>query len=181
MKKCYLVLGLESSGTRFLTKLLILNGCYGSDRHHQPLDSLNFVGAPDVIVFRRSIPHAMKLPDLVEIRRRLMTAGYTIVPILIFRLPDYVLASQVRNGHIRRVGQGLRNCTDAFREVFPQLSNIPVVISYEALVHCKEYRHRILKYLLGIDSIKDMEVRDGNEQYGSLKYGDIINRREANV
>jgi LPS sulfotransferase NodH len=37
-KRAFLVLGPESSGTRLMTKLLMVAGCYGDDGHVQRLD-----------------------------------------------------------------------------------------------------------------------------------------------
>ena len=60
MKRAFLVLGAESSGTRLVTRLLIAAGCHGDGGHQQPFDKWQAASSPfdgkDPIVWRRSYP-----------------------------------------------------------------------------------------------------------------------------
>ncbi len=87
MKKAFLVLGPESSGTRFITKLLINAGCFGDSDHDQRLDILedreriNEEELPHddtPIVWRRSYPHRGIFADIGNPIRQLRQIGYDV-------------------------------------------------------------------------------------------------------
>jgi len=73
------VLGPEASGTRMMTEFCIRGGYFGDSKHAQRLDNLKFASAPDRIVFRRSLPHSRKWPNLLDIHSRLEKANYTTI------------------------------------------------------------------------------------------------------
>jgi hypothetical protein len=92
MKKAVIVVGAESSGTRFITNLVINHGYYGDSGHHQEIDKIlfsetfkNFSKKHDKIVIRRSYPHAGKWPSISRIYKRLDKFGYSVIIIVTHR------------------------------------------------------------------------------------------------
>lgn len=78
IKKAYLVLGIEASGTRLLTRILINSGALGEDTHAQAFDT-NIPFADDVsspIVWRRSYPHGDSDVDLRSMLSELKEKGW---------------------------------------------------------------------------------------------------------
>ena len=77
MRKAFIVVGPESSGTRATTKVLGLGGCFGDAEHDQRIDSFlvknqlppNVGDSP--IVLRRSVPHEGVFPDLHKLDKSL--------------------------------------------------------------------------------------------------------------
>src|SRR6185437_14276821 len=97
--KAFLVIGPESSGTRMVTDSLIRAGAYGQPGHSQEMDDFSFTGRPEMIVFRRSVPHGDLWPDITRIVRQMIEAGYSVSPIVTYRDKDYCVRSQLRVGH----------------------------------------------------------------------------------
>jgi len=71
MKKLFIVVGPESSGTRLTTRILCESGCFGDFEHYQRLDEFiednnslaNIIGDNELVVFRRSVPHGGEFPE----------------------------------------------------------------------------------------------------------------------
>ena len=140
MKRCFLVLGPESSGTRFVTRTLIDGGCHGTDEHEQPLDQ-TFDGAGDLIVWRRSLPHAGDWPDLNELADRLQLLGYEARVIVIVRDHYSAVRSQVSQIHAATTEEAERRIPEALRRIFEFITRreLPArLFTYEGLVHQPE-------------------------------------------
>ena len=110
MKRVFMVVGPESSGTRVVTRLLCMAGCAGDSNDEQRLDA--FVHNEDVeictilgkdcdtIVLRRSIPHDSDLrPDILGIGAKFQSAGFE--PYYIVTMRDWTCnaASKINMGH----------------------------------------------------------------------------------
>lgn len=97
MKKAFLILGAESSGTRFLTEIFVNSGVAGSAEHQQLFDVQD--PTEDVIVWRRSVPHGLdpELPDIVGMIRKLRKLKYEVKALVIHREISATLASQFKN------------------------------------------------------------------------------------
>lgn len=110
MKRVFIVVGPESSGTRIITRLFCMAGCVGDYEHEQRLD--NFVHNESVeicrvlgkdcetIVLRRSIPHDSDLrPDVLGIGAKFQSAGFE--PYYIVTMRDWICnaASKINMGH----------------------------------------------------------------------------------
>lgn len=80
--KAFLVLGGESTGTRMVTQLLCEAGCYGDHGHQQRLDNSLPIDQP-LVVWRRSVPHARKMPDIQAMISRLEDFGYEVTAVRI--------------------------------------------------------------------------------------------------
>lgn len=99
------VMGPESSGNRFMTRLLTEAGHFGDGAHAQPVDGPGFdLVFPDPLPRRlavcRSVPHHDTWPNPARLHRQLRDAGYARVLFLwMTRRTDHVARSQVANGH----------------------------------------------------------------------------------
>src|SRR6266540_4276722 len=107
MKRAYLVLGPESSGTRFVTKLLIDAGCLGDGDHEQRLDKpgdqsrelLEEALLPHdetPIVWRRSYPHGGQWVDISQAVGQLRRKGYDVHAVVTTRDWFPMIQSQLK-------------------------------------------------------------------------------------
>ena len=163
MKRAFFVLGAESSGTRVLTRAFISAGCWGSDEHTQPLDNLIFSDSPDLIVFRRSLPHDFKWPDIIDIKQHIEKAGYDLITVGIVRDTDITALSQVRNQHVATVEKAEENIEKAIRiaSLF-----VDAFIHYHTFVTDAWYRKERFEDF-GLPE-PDMDFYNGNEKYAHL-------------
>lgn len=110
MKRVFIIVGPESSGTRVVTRLFCMAGCVGDYEHEQRLDKFvyeNDVGIDETlgeghetIVLRRSIPHYPdKRPDILGIGAMFQEAGYE--PYYVVTMRDWTCnaLSKVVAGH----------------------------------------------------------------------------------
>jgi 2-polyprenyl-3-methyl-5-hydroxy-6-metoxy-1,4-benzoquinol methylase len=96
MKKAFIILGAESSGTRLLTSIFVKSGFAGSSEHDQPWDTKD--PDADKIVWRRSVPHGLgELPDIVGMIKQLRKLQYDVGVVVIHREASATLASQVKS------------------------------------------------------------------------------------
>jgi len=139
--RALLVLGGESTGTRLVTRLCILNGCEGDDDHEQRWDKkLPTPGEYPVIVWRRSIPHgagsARHFPDPTSLIQELQAIGYEVTVLVTTRCWRATTKSQVAQKHVTSEDEGLENLRRAYLSVIPALwmTDAPVhFVNYEAL------------------------------------------------
>ncbi|KKN62890.1 hypothetical protein LCGC14_0507430 [marine sediment metagenome] len=101
MRRAFFVIGCESTGTRMMTKALISAGAFGDSGHQQSLDNLNFYDRPDIIVFRRSIPHADMWPPINTLHRMMIAARYTVATFIMWRKEEFTIQSQLRRNHVQ--------------------------------------------------------------------------------
>lgn len=97
---CIVVTGMESSGTRLATKMLISMGCEGDSEHIQIWDR----ESPDpernkLIVLRRSIPHGGKY-NLATTIYNMQNIGYQIIVINVIRDWFPMIMSSIKNKHV---------------------------------------------------------------------------------
>jgi len=136
VKRAFIVIGPESTGTRLWTRVLIGCGCYGDGGHSQRLDAMIPKGEP-LIVWRRSAPHAHKWPDLAAMAQRLRGAGYPSVQVLVTTRDWWATTrAQVRDGHVRSEDEAASHLRIAYAKIFDALykTGLPfTVLSYEGL------------------------------------------------
>ncbi len=164
--KAFLVVGPESSGTRMVTDALIRAGAFGQSGHLQEMDKLDFSGRPELIVFRRSVPHGNLWPDLSRIVRSMTDAGYVVSPIVTYRDKDFCVKSQLRVGHQETEAGARTNFYWAYKHIFKHLSAcelFPVVCHYASFVNSPEFR-RLFFRQLGVPC-PELELYDANLQY----------------
>ncbi len=179
MKRGVIVLGLESTGTRNLTRILIESGFVGSSVHIQPLMgkeaflSIN----PQQFVIRYSAPHNSHLYDIHSILEYFKNLGYSMMVMITTRDWHSMISSQVANNH------GLcQDHTDPYKYSEKRSANAQVwlsnlmatleypyeVLSYETLLlYPKEVSNRI-KAKYDISFPDDLCHEDANRKYYNL-------------
>jgi hypothetical protein len=172
--KAFLVLGPESSGTKFLTELLIAGGCKGDEGHLQPFDHWQF-GEEDPIVWRRSFPwtdHHLWPNIALDLLKPLRAHGFNDIIALIVTRDWFSLSqSQVdpRNRHAPDGQSALLNISLAYQEIFTQLATLKLpflVVAYEALITYQERAVRPLLKKLGLNYQSTLpKIRNDNGKY----------------
>jgi len=166
VKRAYFVVGPQSSGTRMMTRALLqASGGYGSSEHNQPMDDLNFEARPETIVFRRSVPHSGRWPDLKRIARRMLSCGYEVKFVRMHRQRNFLVRSQIRVGHVPRESQAHAEIERAGQLMDGQLKDELVVDApYGIFVTDHEFRAEFFAHL-GLHE-PAMDFYDGNARYG---------------
>ena len=135
MSKAVLVLGAESSGNRYMTRLLISAGCDGNAE--PPYEDVTpRAGVP--FVWLRSVPYAQGIPDL----HKLITdaQGHTddVVAVVMLRDMYPSLMSQVKIRHAPDFETARRRTENALCTIFRALdqTGIPFIpVTYSGLVN----------------------------------------------
>jgi len=138
MARAFLVVGVESSGTRLVTKLLIEAGCAGDAGHVQRWDSQD-PGGLDPIVWRRSVPHAGVLPRFSSLTQHLLMFGYQTTFVVITR--DWFIQSISHAKNFHELGftfpDSLELMKKAYRHLLYEVSQSSsdfILVNYESLV-----------------------------------------------
>jgi LPS sulfotransferase NodH len=177
MKRAFLVLGPESSGTRFVTQLLIDAGCHGESCHVQGFDLLdewsqfNLPALPPderPIVWRRSYPHEYVFADIRVAVRQLRGAGYDVMAVITTRDWYPMIRSQIASQHVADEASGLSNARQAYRAIFQQLpEDAPyIVVSYESFSRQRNKAVRKMLELLNLPMPETITlIEDGNAKW----------------
>ena len=130
---CYLVLGAESSGTRIMAKVFIAMGCLGSADHQQPFDDELPPAQPGRdIVWRRSVPHNVLMPTLMNMYDYLYDSGYQVKPVIVVRDWNCTAASQVRRGLAKDHAAAIERIRTAYDFIFRHVDGFEyIVVSYD--------------------------------------------------
>ena len=167
-KRAFVVMGPPSSGTRFMTRLLIAAGCDGDGDHHQRFDDT--APTTDLIVFRRHMP-ARRIPawaDGQNVFDALRSLGYAVTVVIMTRDRHCTIKSQLAAPHADDVAGAYFWLHETWREIFKHLpDDMPFhIVSYESLVQ-RPYRAVTALYKqLGLEPATAFEtIRDGNEKY----------------
>lgn len=161
-KRCYVVVGPESSGNRLLAALLVRAGCRGVAGMDTP-DALPIDDDPAVVL--RSYPHGYEWPDLRSIVGRLRDRGYLVRVLVTVRDHHCVIHSQQAHRlHTREVAEA--NVQRAYCDIFRQVADIGVgfvMVPYESLVARPVHGVRSLLEWLGlpVDNLGGKIVIDG--------------------
>jgi len=185
-KTAYLVLGAESSCTRFITNCLIKAGCTGrtwNDNHEQEIDFEE--PTDDLIVWRRSYPHkwdnpdnypyiiknTIGWPDTDAMYDRLINLDYKVKVVVTMRDWFVTSMSGVNKGfrpHTNTLSKAYDNTNQSYKRIFSFINKYEldyVIVSYESLIVSGEnYLNRILD-LLELNNITDMDFRNENNKY----------------
>ena len=167
MRKAIFVVGPESSGTRMMTQFFIPRGYKGGGGHSQPWDDMRFRKYPDRIVFRRSMPHGGRWPDLVGIVNKMQAARYVVYPIFTWRDPRYMALSQVNASHVGNTAEALKNIALAVTHLdtaFIELGIRPVRVVYEEFISNESFREALHGLFTSVDAAP-FEVRNENSKY----------------
>jgi hypothetical protein len=177
MKTAFLVLGPESSGTRFITKLLLDAGCFGDGDHDQRLDILedreriNEDALPKnetPIVWRRSYPHRGIFVDIGKAVVQLQAKGYDVWAVVTSRDWFPMLQSQVNVGHVLNEPIGQAHAQMAYRYIFKYLpEDVPfIMVSYESFGRFRRKAVCKMLEMLGLAMPRIMTtIEDGNVKW----------------
>lgn len=178
LKRAYLVLGPESSGTRLITRILIAGGCHGTDDHVQAFDRC----IPDPltpIVWRRSLPHGHnhEWPNIKNLIWYLINLGRDVNVVCCTRDMECTIDSQLFWGHVTTDAAARQNIIRAYREMFDGVQSLGVkcqVVSYESLIAHPRNSQRILLESLGLDATEDTDgyvsITDENSKHTIRQY-----------
>ena len=149
-KRCFLVVGPESSGNRLLASLLVRAGCKGKGATFQPFDkTLPNEESPVVVI--RSFPHGDVWLDLEKIIAKLLTRGYNVVVLVTVRNAVAVIGSQIKRGHSLTEDLAEYQNNRAYAHIYNSLMNYGVhsfTIPYESIIlHPEESVKALLKLL----------------------------------
>lgn len=165
-KRAFLVVGAESSGTRYMAKVLVTCGCEGSDQHEQPFDH-SLDGAGKLIVWRRSLPHAGDWPNLQHMIQTLRQRDYDVAAVVTVRDTEAIVASQLRAPHTSSREQSLQNIQSAYTKIFSALAEtkLPYELAiYEAMASDAAVLPAMLRRL-GLNAAELPPFVDGNAKY----------------
>lgn len=129
------MLGAESSGNRYMTRLLISAGCDGhADPPYQDVTPRE--GVP--FVWLRSVPYAQEVPDLQKLVFNMWAYTEDVTAVVMLRDMYPSLVSQVKIGHAPNYETARRRTRNALLHIFDAvrgmgLSFIPV--TYSGLVN----------------------------------------------
>lgn len=168
MKRAFVVMGVPSSGTRLMTRILIAAGCKGDGTHEQIWDERQ--PDADLVVVRRHQPTGRppKWASNPNIILALRDLGYAVTGIIISRDWHSTVDSMIAAPHAADAADALTLCQGAWRSIFRGLpEDCPFeIVSYESLVQrpvpviAKFCERHDLSVVSSLEPIKD-----GNTKY----------------
>lgn len=167
VSKCaFLVVGPENSGTRCITKLLIAAGCEGDGEHKQRFDK--HPPTEPLVVWRRSVPHAEKWPNLSAMVELLRQSGYAVTAVVTTRDWKCMIRSQIDRVHAVNKKEAIDHLRVAYPHIFQHLSakNVPFfLLSFDMLVQRPRETVEWLLSNLELSVPEDFEIYDANVKY----------------
>lgn len=171
--KAYLVFGPESSGNRFVVRLLTAAGCIGDGCPEQRLDDQEFrketAKERRSIAWYRSLPHGGKWADVPAKVRELRGYGYDVRALVMCREWYCTVRSQLHVGHVRTEQEAFENLQRAYPFIFGHLSTLRVsyvMVPYASLVYGGPRAVRVLFDLLGLPAPVEYEAPvDANNKW----------------
>lgn len=177
-KLATLVIGPESAGTRVVTQAFLACGFAGDGDHRQRLDKLlnrdwfepeKILAFGPRIVYRQSLPHSFVWPDLGRIMKRMKACGYYTILAMVDREDKYMIASQLRVGHVLGQPQAEHNIararklmvTFSFSTIWADES---IFIKYELLTK-PGWLSSTLQHRFGLALPDTFEIYNGNKKY----------------
>jgi hypothetical protein len=144
-------------------------GCLGDVGNEQRWDNqLPRFGKDDPVVWRKSVPHGEKYPDIVQMVERLRDAGCQVCAYVLTRDWTSILNSRVLGAGIINYETSSQRLQWAYPHIFSQLqmARVPfVTVSYESITGYGEiYIKRILK-VFGLDVGALPDIYPGNDKY----------------
>jgi hypothetical protein len=146
-------------------------GYEGDHGHGQPWDSQEFRTYPDKIVFRQSVPHGGRWPDIVGVVQKLQQANYTVHPVFTWRDPVCMAHSQKAASHVNDKNEALDNIARAIVHcdtAYAELDWTPLVVKYENFVASEGFR-RSLHELFSSIYFTQFGVYDANNKWRGLE------------
>jgi len=169
-RRCFFVIGPESSGNRLLAEVLVASGCWGDYTCQQRFDNEEPPLNRDIVVLR-SLPHANEWNVIQPTLKRLSQFNVT----LLITARDWLATSfsQVRQGHVRSTREALNNIRKAYRTIFGEVNEHLLgfrIINYELLTKTPKSM-LLLQSSMGLRQVElHLELRDENaKHYGWLE------------
>ena len=171
MPRAYIVIGAESSGTRYMTSLLIAAGCHGDSTHEQRWDN----SLPDDhhdIVWRRSFPHGPLMPNLALMVNRVEQAGYEPLFVITVRSVLPCVESHIIQEHSRDRTHARDKIAEAMRSIWGQLKDLQrypwIMVTYEDLMTSVERRKDFIRSI-GLDEsrVETHPAKNANIKYSA--------------
>lgn len=190
-KIAYLIISPESTGNKMMDKAIQSSNDFGrggttGNLYKSPsnwdynwvdtdINDINNVlrsikNAPDKVLMTCSIPRKpYPSKDWIPIGRvckEFLKNDYKIFPIMIKRIEEFVLLSQVRRGHApdKETAKILLNkATNYIKSELNSVGLYPVILSYELFVEEKDYRDRMFKSIFLNPA--EMEFFNANNLY----------------
>ena len=156
--KVFLVTGPQSSGTRMMTRALILSGCVEIG-HETELP----VKGDSPAVMHRSIPHAGKWPNWHHKVLTLNRDGYKIYPIIMTRDWNAMCLSQIKRSFVGNKQEAEEYIRSAY-QLATQSLPMYVMVSYESFCLNEEFRRWLFVERLGL-SESPIDIWYANDQY----------------
>lgn len=167
-KRAFVVMGVPSSGTRLMARILIAAGCVGDGDHAQRWDAKP-PNAEPLIVIRRHQPTGRPpaWASQPNIMLELSARGYAVTGIIIARDWHSTIQSMIAAPHVRSQEAGLKLAQSAWRAIFRNLpDDCPFeVVPYEAIVARPDqwlpafYARHGLEAAMSLERIKDRNAR----------------------
>ena len=173
MKRCFLIVGPESSGNRLLGAILTRAGCAGRASTDQRWDrTLPVKATPAMII--RSFPHGEDWPDLSEIYCTLEERGYQVTTLVTVRHPAATIGSQVQSGLAGSDQEACDQIAEAYQQIFQQISRPFHLVPYEAITYGPPAALRALLTAIGLAPVtagpliidgQERDLEDGNAKH----------------
>ena len=168
MKMAYFILGSEGSGTHMLRNALIEAGCSWKQEHESHLDNYKFEEMKSPFVFRRSLPHAGRWPNLRYLVATMQQAEFDVH--ILFTIRDFNASAK---SVIRRDYQGTEydcyhNQREAIVSIGEFLGYYPAkftYITYESFCLSEGFRKWLFNDRLGLPYPENFEIKYGNDKY----------------
>ena len=141
MKKAFLVVGAEATGTKLVTECLLAGGCHGDAGNDQwvkkALDNA-YSFESDPVVLRLSFPCGLEWPRLDDVLWHLKCRGYSVSVLVTVRDWYACRESQThQDTHAFNLMHSQNKMQRAYREIFGALAftGVPFcIVPYESLV-----------------------------------------------
>ena len=177
MKKAFLVVGAEDSGTKMVTQILANHGCHGQnvivDNEQAVLNAIEkkLPLESDPIVVRLSMPHGGQWYDIENFIWTLRCMGYQTTTIVTVR--DWVanMRSQCNDQtHAFTHEHSVYKLQKAYKMIFAGLSAVTTdffMVTYESIMmEPKEIMHWIVwRCGLNYDEAKCPEIHNANKKW----------------
>lgn len=158
-RRAFFIIGPEGSGTYMLAEAFVAAGCTYCDKD----DVVDFLEEqqPELLVIRRSLPHAGDMPNIIDIDWQLADKEYQVFYIWLIR--DQASAQESTSKRKKRFrGDDFKDAIEFIGEFYPLMGGR--MISYEYFVSSIKYRQSIFNGL-GLVSPREMEFYDANAKY----------------
>jgi len=161
-KRAFFVIGAEGSGTNLLAEAFVSAGCHYNPEHNSRLDDYHFEMMPSPFVFRRSLPHAHKWPNLRDIYGMMKVADCNVQPLFIVRDWYCTIQSIIRRNPNYKAG----TVENHMRYAVHFVNTLPIFIyvSYESFCLHPEFRRWLFVERLGLKE-PTIEINYANPKY----------------